>query len=239
MTITGRAPASLAVLALVTFVSAGAALAQKPTPDLAAMKLPQPTVPQVYTLQGEFVRLAYNNEGWVTLGYRIANGSVGEEWMYLQVGLTLREGVPYQTMKREAFSIKTPDGKTIPLATHKEYAEANGLRALNMRAKTQKDPLNYFPVGVTRAQAFQFYQDLGGGNSIAFDQVDLADNRAAFGRLFFKVPGGIQTGQHWLIVKFANSEVQVPFRIMTKEEEKEFRKSWEEIKKTFDAAMGQ
>jgi hypothetical protein len=232
-----RARVSPLLVALLAVALAAPAAAQQSDSALANMKAPQPTVPQLMTLEGEFVRVAYNNEGLVNLGYRIANGSVGEEWMYLQVALTLIPGVKYQTVKRDAFTIKTPDGKTIPLATQKEYSEALGLAALNARAKVQKDSLNYFPPGVTRANAFQFFADLGKGNPLSFEQVDLADNRASFGRLFFKVPGGIQTGQHWLVVKFAASEVQVPFRIFTKEEEKEFRKKWQELKKAFDDAQ--
>lgn len=232
-------PAFLLLLASAVLTFAGGAAAQQPTPDTSGIKAPVPAVPERMTLQGEFVRTAYNNEGLVNLGYRIANGSVGEDWMYLQVGLCLQDGVKYQTLKREAFSLKTPDGKTIPLATQKEYADALGLAALNARAKVQKDNLSYFPPGVTKANGFQFFADLGKGNPLSFDQVDVADNRASFGRLFFKIPGGIQTGQHWLVVKFAASEVHVPFRILTKEEEKVFRKTWEDFKKEFDAAQDQ
>ena len=236
MTRNRRALALLSVAVLAVAALAGPAVAQSPTPDIAAYK-PQPTVPEVFNIMGQFVRVAYNNEGYVTLGYRIANGSVGEEWMYLQAGLTLREGVKYQTLKRDAFSIKTPDGKIIPLATQKEYGEALGLAALNARIKVQKDSINYFPAGTTKVNAFQFFADLGKGNPLSFDQVDLADNRASVGRLFFKIPGGIQTGQHWLIVKFEKSEVQVPFRILTKEENKEFKKTWEDFAKALDEAQ--
>lgn len=239
-----RTPTFLLLPALAVLTFAGGASAQTPPappapPVLApGVTAPQPTVPQFMSIEGEFVRVAYNGEGFVTLGYRIANGSLGEEWMYLQAGLTLREGVKYQNLPREAFTLKTPDGKVIPLATQKEYGQALGLSALNARAKVQKDSINYFPPGVTRASAFQFFADLGKGNPLSFDQVELADNRASFGRLFFKIPGGIQPGQHWLVVKFASSEVQVPFRILTKEEEKDFRKKWQEIKKAFDEAQG-
>ncbi len=232
-------PAFLLLLTFAVLTFAGGAAAQEPASALSSIKAPVPAVPERITLQGEFVRTAYNNEGFVNLGYRIANGSLGEDWMYLQVGLSLQSGVKYQTIKREAFSLMTPDGKTIPLATQKEYANALGLAALNARAKVQKDNLSYFPPGVTRANAFQFFADLGKGNTLSFDQVDVADNRASFGRLFFKIPGGIQPGQHWLVVKFASSEVHVPFRIFTKEEEKEFRKTWESFKKEFDAAQDQ
>ena len=67
--------------------------------------------------------------------------------------------------------------------------------------------------------------------------MELSKQRANVGRIYFHVPGGIKVGQHWLIVKFSESEVQVPFRILTKEEEKQFSKSWEDIKKAHDAAL--
>jgi hypothetical protein len=54
------------------------------------------------------------------------------------------------------------------------------------------------------------------------------------GRIYFHVPGGIKVGQHWLLVNFGESEVQVPFRILTKEEEKQFNDSWEDIKKAHE-----
>jgi len=38
----------------------------------AGVQIPQPGVPQIMTLEGKFVRVAYNNEGYVILGYQIA-----------------------------------------------------------------------------------------------------------------------------------------------------------------------
>ena len=43
------------------------------------------------TLEGKFVRVAYNNEGYVILGYQIANRTVGQDWIMLDVGITLME----------------------------------------------------------------------------------------------------------------------------------------------------
>ncbi len=40
------------------------------------------------------------------------------------------------------------------------------------------------------------------------------------------IPGGIAYGQHWLNVKFQNSLVRVPFRILTKDEEKLLSKNY-------------
>ncbi len=56
-------------------------------------------------------------------------------------------------------------------------------------------------------------------------------NRACLGRIFFKVPGGIKYGQHWLNVQFPKSLVRVPFRILTKDEEKLLDKNYKDIRK--------
>ena len=201
------------------------------------MTAPQPTVPEIFTLEGEFVRIAYNNEGFVTLGYRLANDSVGQDWMLLEVGITLRRPTKAYTLKRQAISLKTPDGTTIPLATQKQYAEALYLAPLNARERVVRDPLNYFPGDAEYACALQFFADLGGPvNSLSWDQIDLEWQRACLGRLFFNLPGKIQPGQYWLNVQFATSTVQVPFQIFTKDEEKVFRKKWEGLKKAHDAS---
>ena len=51
------------------------------------------------------------------------------------------------------------------------------------------------------------------------------------------MPGGITYGQHWLNVKFAQSVVRVPFRILTKEEDKLLDKNYKDIKKQMDDAF--
>jgi hypothetical protein len=188
-------------------------------------------VPEQFTITGEFVRVAYNNEGYATLGYRVANDSVGDEWMLLEVGLTLQRGVKNYTLKREHLSVKTPDGSKVALATQEEFNKAN-LRALDRRASMVRDSISYFPVSANRACTMNFFADPGGGpRGLAFNEVELGWDRACVGRVYFQIPGGIQTGQHWLEVQFAESVVQVPFRIMTEEEQKAFQKEWKQIKK--------
>lgn len=199
------------------------------------VKAPQPTVPQVFTLMGQFVRVAYNNEGFVTLGYRTANSSVGTEWMLLDVGLTVREGASAVVLKRDAFSLQTPDGKTLPLATQTEYSTAD-LRGVQTMANASRDNISYFPADVVQRCAVSFFTDPERKN-ISHDQVELNSMTGCLGRIYFHVPGGIKTGQHWLKVKFSKGEVQVPFRILTKEEEKEFRKTWEDIKEEHDESQ--
>jgi hypothetical protein len=185
------------------------------------------------TLQGRYIRVAYNNEGYAIVGYRTANQSVGEEWMLLDVGLTLRDGVPSYTLKREALSLETPDGKTIPLPTNVEYRKAD-LSAMQNRAKASRDPINYFPPKARTAQRLGFFADLDSKSS-AWDQVELSFQRGTVGEVFFPVPGGIKYGQYWLNVKFKESLVRVPFRILTEKEYKLLDKNFEDIKQVDEA----
>jgi hypothetical protein len=223
--------AAAALACAVLFGSAGQVAAQ------ADPRIPKPTVSEVFTMMGQYVRVAYNNEGYVTLGYQNAQRALGEEWLMLEVGLTMRKPAKDFTLKREHFTLKTPDDASIALASQSDYAKAGYLSALNNRAKVVRDSINYFPMDATRGCPMQFFANTGsGGRMLAFDQVELSYSRACVGRLYFHVPGGIKTGQHWLNVKFAESEVQVPFRILTKAEEKELKDSWEDLKKAHEAS---
>ncbi|HEY6361583.1 MAG TPA: hypothetical protein VIX63_10795 [Vicinamibacterales bacterium] len=225
---------SLAVVALVSMPPL-AAMGDAQNQQAPTVKIPQPGVPQIMTLEGTYVRVAYNNEGYAIIGYRLANLSIGEEWMLLEFGTTIRDRVPNYTMKRDALSLETPDGKTIPLASVVEYRKAN-LTALQNREKVQRDSINYFPPSASQACRVGFFSELD-NRAIAFDQVELSSQRGCVGRLFFQVPGGIAYGQHWLNVKFEKSLVRVPFRILTKEEEKLLSKNYKDIRQQVQDAF--
>jgi hypothetical protein len=210
---------------------AGVAAADEPP----KVQVPQSGVPQIMTLDGRYVRAAYNNEGYAILGYRLVNLSVGEEWMLLETGFALRDGVPDYKLTRGAISLETPDGKTLPLASNKAYRAAN-LTALLQREKVQRDSIDYFPPNAHQVCRVGFFADID-QRVMSWDEVEMNDQRACVGRLFFQIPGGIQYGQHWLNVQFAKSMVRVPFRVFTKEEAKEVDKHYNDIKKQVDEAF--
>jgi hypothetical protein len=199
------------------------------------VKVPEPGVPQLMTLEGTWTRVAYNNEGYAILGYRLANMSVGEEWMLIEFGTTIRDGVPNYTLTRDAITLETPDGKTVPLATVMEYREAD-LRALQNREKVSRDSINYFPPSARQACRIGFFSELD-DRRLAYDEVELSPQRGCVGRLFFKVPGGIAHGQYWVNVKFDKSLVRVPFRILTKDEEKFLSKNFKDIRRQVEDAF--
>ena len=226
------ATAALGLLSIGPLAMRAEAQADKPQ-----VKIPQPGVPQLMTMEGRYVRAAYNNEGYAILGYQLANLSIGEKWMLIEFGVALRDGVKDYDLTREALSLETPDGKTIPLASMEEYRKVN-LDAMKAREKVQRDSINYFPPNAYRACRIGFFADLD-QRALAWDKVELSDQRACVGRLFFQIPGdGITYGQHWLNVKFADSVVRVPFRILTKDESKLLDKNYKDIKKQVDEAFG-
>jgi hypothetical protein len=201
------------------------------------VKIPQPGVPQIMTLEANFVRAAYNNEGYVILGYQLANRSVGGQVMLLEVGMTVRDGVRSYKLTRGDVTLETPDGATIPLLTTEEYRKVEAsVQALQSREKVQRDSINYFPPSASRSCRLGFFADLD-TRAMAWDEVELDSSRACVGRLYFQLPNGIAYGQHWLNVKFAQSVVRVPFRILTKDEEKLLSKNYKSIKKQVEAAF--
>ena len=205
---------------------------EKPKVQVA---IPNPGVPEVMTIEGKFVRAAYNNEGYVIIGYQVANRSIGDEWMMLDLGTTVRDNTPEYTLKREHLSVDIPSGKTIPLATTEAYRKAN-LRAVEQRARVQRDSINYFPPMASRPCGLLFFPDLT-SRALPVEWTELSKLRACVGRLFFKIPGGIAHGQHWLNVKFQNSVLRVPFRILTKDEEKFLSKNYKSIDKQVKEAF--
>jgi hypothetical protein len=210
--------------ASVAFVPASAQAQEAPK-----VAIPQSGVPQIMTMEGKFVRAAYNNEGYVILGYQVVNRSIGEEWVLLEIGVTARDGVEAFKLVRGDFSLETPDGKTLPLPSDSEVRAAN-LSALQNRTKVQRDSINYFPPSATRACRIGFFAELT-SPVMAYDEVEISNTRACLGRLYFRVPGGIAYGQHWLNVKFPKSLIRVPFRILTEAEEKTLSKNYKDISK--------
>jgi hypothetical protein len=221
------------VLVGLVVASGSVSSAQSQQPPKVA--IPQPGVPQIMTMEGSFVRAAYNNEGYVILGYQLANRSIGEKWILLEVGMTVRDGVKDYKLTRDKISLDTPAGKTIPLPSQTEYQKAD-LRALEMREKVQRDSINYFPPSAHRPCRIGFFAELS-SRAMSFDEVELSQERACLGRLYFPVPEGITYGQHWLNVQFAESLIRVPFRILTKDEEKLLSKNYKAISKQIEEAF--
>jgi hypothetical protein len=211
--------------AMLLLVSAGIwAFAQDEPPAQAGEKV---------GVMANFVRVAENQEGWVVVGYGAANESVGKDWMMLNVGMTLQQGVKDQELTRDKVMLVTPDGKEIRLASQDEVEKGRGtLDAMSRADAMIHESINYFPAGVTRPCRIGFFTDPSQmQRAPAYDQVELNNEAACVGRLYFQLPEPLQVGTYNLDVQFEGSVIRVPIEIMTKEQAKEFEKEWKESTK--------
>jgi hypothetical protein len=182
-------------------------------------------------IEGTFVRVALDEEGFLVVGYRIANESVGKEWMLLDVGMTVMKGTKPQTITRDDIKLVTPDHEVLSLPSQEDYQKARGeVMPLVKRAALVGDSINYFPASADSPCSLTLFTEPGvpTAEAMARDEVELSHNRACVGRLYFHVPGGIKLGNYNFDVKFENSIVKVPIEIMTEEQAKEFTKKWKE-----------
>lgn len=192
---------------------------------------------QTVVVESKFVRRAFTEEGIVVVGYKTANFSVDEEWVLLEIAMTTR-GDHKATITRDDVSLTDPSGKTVPLASPEAVKQAGGkIRKLDDRANIQRDTLPYLPIEARIATRIGFYSDPTSQFRVQLrDKIDLVSSQGAYGRFYFRMPEGVQYGDHILSVKFENGAVLVPFRIMTRDDEKELEKLLKKAKKEAKAA---
>jgi len=223
----------VAAIGVVTVVSVGHAQKQPPP----TVQPPNPGVPQIMTLQDHYTRAAYNNDAYAIMSYKVAQYSLGEEYLMLDLGMCMMERTSPSKLKREDITLTLPDNSTLPLPTIAEYRQFEGkVQALQARWKVQKESINYFPPWINGANRLGFFADMG-QTAMPWDEVEVSNQRACLGQLYFHVPGGIKYGQHWLNIKFTTGPIRVPFKILTKDEEKLMSKYYSNIKKQIDAAF--
>ncbi len=179
-------------------------------------------------VEGTFIRVAENDEGWVVVGYRTANESVGSKYMLVRAGMTLTDTSGTQKITRDDIKLVTPGGQILPLMTQEEAEKASGeLAMMTKRAAMVTESIDYFPNTATRPCDLKFFAAVAAPRAnVAYDQVELASQTACLGFLYFHVPDGIKYGNYNLDVHFSKSIVKVPMEIMNKERQEEFTKQW-------------
>ena len=118
-------------LALACLLAAGSSVSfaqEKPQ-----IQVPQSGVPQIMTIEGNFIRIAYNNEGYAIIGYKLANNSIGEEWMLLEFGTTVLDKTPNYKLKREASRSRPPTARPFPCRRSRSIARATRARCSSAR----------------------------------------------------------------------------------------------------------
>ena len=94
------------VIAGILFVWAPAVPIDAQAQQKPPVPMPQPGVPKRMTIEGSFVRAVYNDEGYVILGYEPVQRSIGEQWVLLDIGVTVRDRVPDFKLTGDALSLE-------------------------------------------------------------------------------------------------------------------------------------
>ncbi len=144
------------------------------------------------------------------LGTRFAALNPGQEWLILEVAFSSPAQATARIERSKVF-VKTPAGERIPLATQSEFAnDYSSLQAAINKANVVRDPMDYFPPSRLPCKVTFFSAP---GQSVVYDEVSVNNRRVCSGRLFFKVPGGTQTGRWSLGIDLEESTVRLPFNL--------------------------
>ena len=194
---------ALLVLAVLGFVTAGCS---STTPAM-----PNPITEPVIDEPGRHIVRYRDAVIEIVVDSKFAANSLGDEWMILNTAMSGMTGAT-TVVERKLMSLRTPDGRTIPMPGYREFNDAYPeLASAIRRAQLAADPLDFTRAG-RRPCSIGFFPTPGSGRS-AKTALNVSKNDICVGFLYFPVQGGIQPGNWRLIVDFEETRADVPFTI--------------------------
>jgi hypothetical protein len=173
--------------------------------------MPNPITEPVIDQPGRYIVRYRDSVIEVVLDTKFASSSLGEEWLILNAAMSGMTGGA-TTVERDLVSLRSPDGRTIPMPTYREFNSAyNDLASAARRAALASDPLD-FTRGGRRDCLIDFFPRPGSGRA-AKTALHVTKNQLCVGMLFFPVRNGVQPGNWKLIIEFEETEAVVPFTL--------------------------
>jgi len=136
---------------------------------------------------------------------------MGSGWLVVVAQLrgTLRSGIV--TIHRNDISLRTPDGRRLPLLSQSEFREAyHEIHTRVRRLVTSSEPLQTYASDLRRCDRWFLVQP---GRGFSQDELGISSFEVCWGPLVFAVPGGVQPGRWRLIIDLEESRVDVPFEL--------------------------
>ncbi len=144
----------------------------------------------------------------LALSYRFAKLNPTGDWLLLDTSMAAASE-PIE-VPRIAFAVRTPTGEVVPLASQKSLGNDYGhLASAIARANVTREPLGYLIP--RRVRSLGLFAEYGPG--LAFPSVWLDSWHNTYGRLFFRLPDGVQKGNYELLINLPESKVVIPFTI--------------------------
>ena len=140
-----------------------------------------------------------------------AQHDLGEEWLILVLQLRGAHGSGITEIHRTDISVRTPDGRRLPLITDAEYRSIFGqIRSRVRRAASATPEFGLNDLSFRPCDRW-FLEEPAGG--FALDVLPVSAFGTCSGPLVFKVPGGIQPGRWRLVIELEESRADIPFHL--------------------------
>ncbi len=149
----------------------------------------------------------------IVVDTKYASNNLAENWLILNTAMSGMTGAAAK-VNRDLISVRTPDGRTIPMPTYREFNAAyTEVASAARRAALASDPLD-FTRGGRRDCLLDFFPLPGSGRS-SRTALNVTKNELCVGMLYFPVRGGVQPGRWKLILDFEETQAVVPFILET------------------------
>ena len=175
--------------------------------------MPNPITEPVVDQPGQSIVRYRDRDIEVVVETNFAANNLADEWLILNVALSGMTGGAIK-VDRRLISVRTPDGRTIPLPSYREFNAAYGeLASTARRAALASQPLD-FTRGGRRSCAINF-MPLPGSGEVANTAVNITKNDLCVGMFYFPIRGGVQPGPWKLIIELEETRAIVPFILET------------------------
>ena len=146
-----------------------------------------------------------------------AERDLAQEWLVLALQIRATSGVGIVSIERSAISVRTPDGRRLPLISQDDFRTHYGEFYVSVRrALLATPPEAPWDRSLRRCDSWFLVPPTTG---FATDEVFLDSFEYCFGPLVFRVSGGIQPGRWRLVIDLEESRVDVPFEVEVDEYE--------------------
>lgn len=161
--------------------------------------------------RGDHLFISEGPELEALLGTHQAPQSLGDPWLVLAAEIRSSAGGGPVTVRRSDISVRTPDGRRLPLVAQAEYAANYGrVRVAVERALAALPTIGRFDTSQLPCDRWFLTDPFGG---FASDEVYLNTFQTCWGPLVFHDPGGIQPGRWRLVIELEESRVDIPFEV--------------------------
>jgi len=151
-----------------------------------------------------------NDDMHVVAAYYYSQQNHDSRWLLIQAAVSTTR---LTTIRRDAFMLRTPAGREIPLASQTRVGEdVQRIRLLLQNAATQRHNVTSYFNQRDRTTSMRFFTLPFGG--VVHDEFVVDSHQVAVGDLFFEAPTGRwEDGTYALVVRHEDGQAEVPIEL--------------------------